>query len=84
MIEQHFIIQNKRYGNGVVLEYDVETGTEKIPQFILQPIVENAFNHGFVSEGYNNGQISIKVSRRNRGLFMAVADTRKRISEKAL
>ncbi|MCP1110517.1 sensor histidine kinase [Ohessyouella blattaphilus] len=86
MIEQYFIIQNKRYGNGVVLEYDVEIGTEKekIPKFILQPIVENAFNHGFVSEGYSNGQISIKVSRRNRGLLMVVADTGKRISEDKL
>ena len=76
MIHQYSIIQQKRYNNNISFIYEIsaEVSQVYIPKFILQPIVENAFNHGFVTEGYKNGEISISIYQKNDKLYLSVRD----------
>ncbi|CUX17374.1 sensor histidine kinase [Clostridium sp. C105KSO13] len=47
-IQQYIKIQEIRFGNHILLKQNLEKGTEnaKVPKFMLQPIIENAIEHG--------------------------------------
>ncbi len=47
-IEEYIKIQEIRFGNHILLKQNLETGTAdaKVPKFMLQPIIENAIEHG--------------------------------------
>lgn len=48
-LETYLNLQRLRYGKGLEVGYDIEDGLENItvPFNFLQPVVENAFTHGF-------------------------------------
>lgn len=50
-------------------EYDVgpELGGAEVPNFILQPIVENSLLHGLKNKGYN-GTVRISAQRRGENM----------------
>ena len=49
-------------------EYDIdpELGAETVPNFILQPIVENSLLHGLKNKGYR-GEVKISAQRTEKG-----------------
>lgn len=49
-LQTYLNLQRLRYGNGLKVKYDIDEGLKNIsvPFNFLQPIVENAFTHGFV------------------------------------
>ena len=58
-------------------EYDIDPnlGGEQVPNFILQPIVENSLLHGLKNKGYR-GEIAISVQRTQDGhMEICVRDT---------
>ena len=58
-------------------EYDIdpELGSAQVPNFILQPIVENSLLHGLKNKGYR-GKVSIRAARTRDGdLEVCVRDT---------
>jgi two-component system LytT family sensor kinase len=55
------------------LDIDPETIRAKVPNLILQPIVENAIQHG-ISQNENGGHLEIRARRENGCLHLTVAD----------
>jgi Predicted signal transduction protein with a C-terminal ATPase domain len=51
-IKQYIQIQEIRFGNHIFLEQEIEDGLEqaKVLKFMLQPVIENAIEHGLAGE----------------------------------
>ena len=60
----------------VKIEVDPEVSCAKVPNLILQPIVENAIRHG-VSKIQGPGHIEIRAKRLNGTLYLQVEDNGK-------
>ncbi|MBO9597544.1 MAG: histidine kinase [Cohnella sp.] len=50
-----------------------EQGKLLVPRLILQPLLENAYKHGF-NEKYANGEIAVRFERWRRGIRLVVED----------
>ncbi|MDY3281299.1 sensor histidine kinase [Dysosmobacter sp.] len=57
-------------------EYDIDPdlGGAQVPNFILQPIVENSLLHGLKNKGYR-GEVRISAQKTAAGMELQVADT---------
>ena len=76
VLEAYMELMCYRYP-GIECEYDIdpELGNEKVPNFILQPIVENSLLHGLKEVGYN-GRVKICARRVNEKMFeISVSDS---------
>ncbi len=73
MIKYYLSIMKLRYGEALNYEIDVPENLKHcfIPPMILQPIVENAIEHG-----EKNGMITVKIKaiQRDRYLFVRISD----------
>ncbi|MCL2810361.1 MAG: histidine kinase [Clostridia bacterium] len=73
-IENYIALQQMRYPN---IEYgidcDLEAGAVFVPKLIVQPIVENAIEHGF--NGVKSGRIDLCVERDGEALHIIVVDS---------
>ena len=69
-------IQNLRFENRVLVDWDVEEGTEQCPiiKIVLQPIIENAIIHGIFEKPDKTGRLRIAVRRQQEGLVITVGD----------
>lgn len=75
LIEAYMELMCYRYPN-LECEYDIQPhlGEVSVPNFILQPIVENSLLHGLKNKGYN-GKVVISAHRTDKGLEICVSDT---------
>ena len=55
-------------------DIDPDLGGAEVPNFILQPIVENALLHGLKNQGYD-GEISISAGKTETGMEISVKDS---------
>lgn len=69
-------IQNMRYNNRITLKIDIDKSIEysSIPKITLQPIVENAINHGILAKGGENGTITISGYLENDDIILKISD----------
>ena len=69
-------IQNMRYNNRISLRINVDEQIYNylIPKITLQPILENAINHGILGKGEGNGLISILGYSTNSDIVLIIAD----------
>lgn len=74
-IRQYLNIQEVRFGNEIELRLDLEKGTaqRKVMRFMLQPIVENAIEHGMAGKEFP-WTITITSRRQDGELFIEVID----------
>lgn len=74
-IEKYLYIQKVRFKNRLEYSIDVpdELRTQRIPNMIIQPIVENALIHG-ITPKRDGGKISISAEKRSDRLVIFVAD----------
>ena len=74
-IENYVKIMNYRFGEGICVTYDCpeEIGKYSILKFTLQPLVENAIQHGF-KEWEGKGTINIIFRREDEELNILVED----------
>jgi two-component system, LytTR family, sensor kinase len=75
-IQPYLEIEKARLGTRLTVDLEIapETLDAKVPNLILQPLVENAIKHGIaVTPG--PGTIKIQASRNNGCLHLAVTDT---------
>lgn len=84
-IQNYMVIQKIRFDDRFDVFYDFpnEILEYKILKFILQPIVENALNHGF-SEKRGKGFLEISGQIKNKKLFLKVQDDGVGMSEEKL
>ena len=74
-IQAYMMIQNVRFGSRLrlILEVDGEVDQVKVPKLLLQPLVENAIEHGFNNMA-EEGRIWVSVVRFEEDLLLTVRD----------
>ncbi|WDU83496.1 sensor histidine kinase [Caloramator sp. Dgby_cultured_2] len=62
LIESYLNIEKARFGERIQIQYEIDEKLRDIliPQFILQPLVENAIKHGLTKK-HDGGLVKIKV-----------------------
>ena len=84
---QYEVIMNYRYQHQVEIHYDIDDALMdmEIPKNILQPLVENAFYHGFGDmDIVLHGHIDIMIYAIEENLIIEVSDDGKGISPERL
>lgn len=84
-VESFFKIQQYRFKDQFAMEIKLDSAEEellkvKIPKLTLQPIVENAINHG-LDQIDHQGVITIKVMRTQSRIEISVADNGKGMTQ---
>ena len=73
LLELYLDIQRARFGDQLVVQITAEPslGTARVPFLVLQPIVENAIEHG---GGHAVRRVDVKAQRRDQRLELSVRD----------
>lgn len=74
-VKDYLLIQQERFGDKISAEYFVEEDAYScmVPNFILQPVIENAIIHGLEPK-IEKGKISIHISIQDEFLAFLVED----------
>ncbi len=74
-VKDYLFIQEQRFGDKISVSYQVEERASRcqVPNFILQPLIENAIIHGLEPK-IGNGSLSVKISIREKRLFFVIED----------
>lgn len=75
LLEEYLAIVQARFGDRVVVEREVDSSAlgGLVPQLVLQPLVENAIEHG-VARRAGAGRVAIRVRREGDRLRITVTD----------
>lgn len=75
LLEAYMDLMCYRYP-ALTCSYDIEKelGAEKVPNFILQPLVENSLLHGLKNKGYQ-GELVIAAHRIESGMEICIIDS---------
>lgn len=78
-------IEKVRFGEKLTANFEVETQALdcKVPNLILQPLVENAIKHG-IAPNKKNGEIKIRGVKENKWLKVEIEDNGKGIEDRKL
>jgi two-component system sensor histidine kinase YesM len=84
-IKNYLHIQNLRFGGKVETDIFIEEGTEgfMIPMLTIQPLVENAFNHGFEKK-LGLWKLSLEVQKVFDDIEITITDNGVGITEEKL
>ncbi|MGN0151276.1 MAG: sensor histidine kinase [Wujia sp.] len=72
-VKSYLAIEQKRFGERVQVQYDIEVDDFMIPPLTLQPIVENAVKHG-ITKRLEGGTIHISTMRHKDVIYITVKD----------
>ena len=75
LLGRYLAIMGVRFGDRLTMEVRVEPGTERalVPHFLLQPLAENALEHG-IGKRAGSGRLQITASRVGKRLELRVVD----------
>lgn len=75
MLDEYLAIQQVRFGERlkVIRAIDANSGAGLVPHFVLQPLVENAIEHG-IARRAGTGQVTITARRAGDQLEVRVVD----------
>jgi two-component system, LytTR family, sensor kinase len=75
-VDQYLAIQKMRFGDRLTVVKEIEPGLENmlVPNMILQPLVENALQHG-ITPSVAGGAVMIQASSQNGQVSLEVIDT---------
>lgn len=75
MLQKYLDIEQVRFGSrlAVTMQIEPETLSALVPNFLLQPLVENAVRHG-IAPHTRPGRIDIRAAREDRRLTIAIRD----------
>lgn len=75
IVKSYLNIEQVRFGSKLEVDWQIDTCKEvKVPFLSIQPLVENAINHGVMKKN-GGGKITIRVSQKRDGVIISVADT---------
>lgn len=85
MVKSYIEIQQIRFPDTFAVQYDIAEDVKELQiiKFILQPIVENIFQHGFSKKNQEN-QILIRAYREEKRLFLVVRDNGRGIEKEKI
>lgn len=74
-VRDYLLIQEERFGDKISVVYDVEQEScgYQVPNFILQPLIENAIIHGLEPK-IGKGSLTITIKREIEKLLFCVQD----------
>jgi len=72
-IYSYLNIEKARFGNSLEIEYDIDLVSIVIPPLLLQPLVENAIQHG-IRKRTKGGKILVYVKKREGFVTIGVQD----------
>ena len=75
IVSTYLDIEKVRFGDRInfVLEVDPELEEEKLPRFLIQPLVENALKHG-LKDVIVNGDLRIRIRKNTSHLVIGIID----------
>jgi len=80
LISLYFDLQRQQ-GKSIELVQEIDPNVDiqkvLVPHFLLQPLIENAIQHGFSEKNLQIGIITIKVSSTRKGLQISIHDNGK-------
>ena len=85
-LNEYISIQSMRFGKRITVEQDNEMDIFKtvlVPRLILQPIVENAYNHGLKNK-MSNGIIRIRNMNENGLIIITIEDNGEELTDEML
>lgn len=84
-LHQYFHIQEARFGGRIVFWIDcrIDADFVEIPSFTLQPLVENAIQHG-IEKKSGAGQVRIRIEEQNGFVQITVTDNGAGMDRKTL
>ena len=74
-VRDYLLIQERRFGDRISVEYELDPSVMqyKIPNFILQPLIENAIIHGLEPK-VDKGRILIRITDAGNVIHFSVQD----------
>lgn len=72
-IRSYLAIEKARFGDSLIAEYDIDNMNIMIPPLILQPLVENAVQHG-IRKKPGGGKITVFVKQKDDTVWIGVKD----------
>jgi LytS/YehU family sensor histidine kinase len=75
MVQIYLDIEKVRFGDKLQYQVNIEKGLEdqRIPKFIIQPLVENAIKHG-ISKIVDHGLLKLDIYKTENQLHIRVSD----------
>jgi signal transduction histidine kinase len=74
LVKSYVSIQKSRFGNQLNVEFDIDGMVYvRIPQFSIQPLVENAITHGLRKKG-GKGTVVVSVKKYSESIRISVED----------
>ena len=75
-LEKYIEIERTRFGDRLQVHLDIEPETldAAVPDFILQPLVENSIRHG-IAQKIGGGRVEVSAKREGDMLRLVVSDT---------
>ena len=87
IVDAFYSLYHARFADQLVLEWhippELELTEAMIPSFIIQPLVENAFNHG-IAHKEGGGRVDVYLKQEPGMIVVRVADNGAGMSEEAL
>ena len=74
-VKDYLYIQEQRFGDKISVDYQIwkNVGKYQVPNFILQPLIENAIIHGLEPK-LEKGRLLIRIRKEEDRLYFLVAD----------
>jgi two-component system LytT family sensor kinase len=78
IVNTYLAIEKVRFGERINFSDHIEESVKnnRIPRFLIQPLVENALKHG-LNDSVTNGELKIDISRDDENIIIAIIDNGK-------
>ncbi|MBD1577342.1 histidine kinase [Vibrio sp. S11_S32] len=73
-VRDYVAIEQARFGDKLTVSFDIDAVHTKIPCLLIQPLVENAIQHG-IQPSRENGEVIISVKQHAEFIRVSVLDT---------
>ena len=85
IVKQYMKIINVRFGEKIEIIYDIEDAVwdKKCPKMIIQPIIENAVQHG-IEKIIGKGILEIHIREKEESIYITIKDNGHGIEEEKL
>ena len=84
----YLFVQQRRFNNNFLYSFNIDQNVNApqlyIPTLILQPIIENAIEHGINGQGQTDGQIIINIAIKENSLLISVTDNGRGITPEGI